>query len=145
MNKVVIIGRLTADPVHAVRNVAGVTMNVCNFTVAVNSRNSAGNERTDFFKVGVWQGAADACAAYLKKGSLVGVSGSVGVDQRTYNGKVYTNMVVHNARVEFLNKLPSTTAASVDTDVSTTDEEEPIISNEAENIAEETDDDDLPF
>lgn len=129
MNSITIIGRLTTDPVHAVRDVAGVTMNVANFTVAVNSRNSAGQERTDFFKVGVWRGAADACAAYLKKGSRVAVRGSVGLAQRTYNGRVYTDLTVHNAQVEFLDSAPATIQQT----------------GEPEQPVEETEDEELPF
>ena len=131
MNNLTIIGRLTADPVCAQRDVAGAKMDVCNFTVAVNSRNSAGNERTDFFKVGMWRSAAVACGAYLKKGTRVAVTGSVSLAQRTYQGRILTDLTVHNARVEFLDAVQQT--------------QEPAGVNADELPPEDYDDDDLPF
>ena len=149
MNTITIIGRLTADPVYAVRNVSGVTMNVANFTVAVNSKNSAGQERTDYFKVAVWRGVADACAAYLHKGDLVAVLGSIGMEQREYNGRIYTNLVIHKAQVQFLEKLPSKVNANPAVETPANNEEDgtnETIANEMETVsAEEIDDDDLPF
>ena len=54
---------------------------VCNFSVAVNRRwkDTEGNahEETTWFKVVTWQGLADTCAQYLKKGRLVLVNGRI--------------------------------------------------------------------
>jgi single-strand DNA-binding protein len=75
---VTILGRLGTDPTlrytpHGVP--------VCNFSVAVNRRwaNPEGEaqEETTWFKVVTWQGLADSCADYLKKGRLVLVNGHI--------------------------------------------------------------------
>ena len=75
---VTILGRLGTDP--ALRYTpSGVA--VCNFSVAVNRRWSDAegdaHEETTWFKVVTWQGLADSCAQYLKKGRLVLVNGRI--------------------------------------------------------------------
>ena len=75
---VTILGRLGTDP--ALRYTpSGVA--VCNFNVAVNRRWSDAegdaHEETTWFKVVTWQGLADSCAQYLKKGRLVLVNGRI--------------------------------------------------------------------
>lgn len=146
MNTITIIGYLTKDPAYAVRDVAGKEMSVCNFTVAVNAKNSAGQERTDYFKVGTWLGTADACAKYLKKGSRVAVHGSVGLDQHTDKGKVYTDLVVFKVKeVEFLDRP---TRSTVSTRVGGEEENnaENNTDNNSENVnTNEDNDDDFPW
>jgi single-strand DNA-binding protein len=75
---VTILGRLGTDP--ALRYTpSGVP--VCNFSVAVNRRwtdaEREAQEETTWFKVVTWQGLADTCADYLKKGRLVLVNGRI--------------------------------------------------------------------
>lgn len=77
MNKLTIIGNLTADP--ELRTIpSGV--NVCTFTVAVNSkwRNEDGSsKRVDYFRVAAWRGLGENCARYLTKGKKVCVVGEI--------------------------------------------------------------------
>ena len=80
MNKIQIIGRLTADP--ELRS-TGSGVQVCSFTVAVNRRFN--REETDFFPVTVWREAAVNCNKFLAKGSQVGVCGSLQI--RRYDDK----------------------------------------------------------
>ncbi len=80
MNRINIIGRLTADP--ELKSI-GSGIQVCTFTVAVNRRFN--KDETDFFPVTVWRDAAVNCNKYLAKGSQVGVSGSLQI--RHYEDK----------------------------------------------------------
>ena len=80
MNKVILIGNLTKDPEQSY---TPSNICTCRFTVAVNrsyvSRSEDGNrqQQTDFLPVVCWRTLAENCAKHLKKGSKVGVSGSI--------------------------------------------------------------------
>ena len=101
MNKLMIIGNLTNDPVLRSTQ-SGVS--VCAFTVAVNRRmKREGQPEADFFRVSAWRQTAENCAKWLVKGKKVAVTGSVSVS--TYqgqDGKTYANLEVNADDVEFL-------------------------------------------
>lgn len=84
MNKVILIGNLTKDPeqTYTPSNIC-----VCRFTVAVNRSYSSqnGDKQTDFLPVVCWRNQAENCGKHLKKGSKVGVSGSI--QTRTYDDR----------------------------------------------------------
>ena len=84
MNRISIIGFLTADPTTKATT-TGVT--VCTFTVGVTrSRKDAnGDKVSDFYRVNAWRQQADFCGKYLAKGSRVFVSGEL--TPYTYKGK----------------------------------------------------------
>jgi len=84
MNKTQFIGNLTRDPELKTTN-SGVS--VCNFTIAVQRRykNASGEYEADFIPIVVWKNQAESCHTYLKKGSKVGVSGSLQI--RNYEDK----------------------------------------------------------
>ncbi len=102
MNRVVLVGRLTADP-QLRYTPSGVA--VATFTLAVNRnfKNQAGEQETDFLNVVVWRKPAENVANFLKKGSLAGVDGRI--QTRNYEGqdgkKVYVTEVVSES-VQFL-------------------------------------------
>ena len=102
MNKLTIIGNLTADP--ELRTIpSGV--NVCTFTVAVNRRYSSSKEerQTDFFRVAAWRQLGENCARYLTKGKKVAVIGEVSA--RAFEGKdgsLRASLEVTADEVEFL-------------------------------------------
>jgi single-strand DNA-binding protein len=75
LNRVVLIGRLTKDPVLRYTPAGGVA--VTTFTLAVDRRFRAeGKQReADFIPVVVWQKDAENCANYLVKGRMVAVEG----------------------------------------------------------------------
>lgn len=81
MNKLIIIGNLTRDPVS---NTPPSGINVCNFSVAVN-RGRGEHETTDYFRVTVWRNVAESCTKYLRKGSRVCCWGAVTAS--TYQGQ----------------------------------------------------------
>lgn len=98
MNVVTLVGRLTKDPElkHTPNGVA-----VANFTVAVNRpfRNQQGEQEADFINCVAWRKPAENLANFQKKGSLIGVEGSI--QTRNYEGQdgktVYvTEVLVRN-------------------------------------------------
>lgn len=102
MNKITLIGNLTANP-ELRSTPSGVS--VCAFTIAVNRRfaNADGDRQTDFFRINAWRGLADTCARYLEKGKKVAVIGEL--QARTYiakDGTTRMSLDVSADEVEFL-------------------------------------------
>lgn len=107
MNKLTIIGNLTADP--ELRTIpSGVS--VCTFTVAVNRRYSSNKDdrQTDFFRVAAWRQLGENCSRYLAKGKKVCVVGEVSA--RAFEGKdgaLRASLEVTADEVEFLSPRES--------------------------------------
>ena len=74
MNRVMLIGRLTAKPEL---RYTGSNIPFARFSVAVNRTfsNSQGQRETDFINVVVWRKQAETVCNFLDKGSLVSVEG----------------------------------------------------------------------
>ncbi len=84
MNKVILIGRLVADPnLRYTQSGHAVT----NFTVAVDRQFSSrgGEKETDFIDVVTWRKLAEVCSNHLNKGRLVAVEGRLEI--RSYEDK----------------------------------------------------------
>lgn len=110
MNRLTIIGNLTADPVL---NTTSTGKKVCNFNVAVNrrGRQQEGQPDADFFRVSVWDKLAESCQQYLVKGKKVAVVGSVSLHLYTGNdGVTRGNLDVAGSEVEFLTPAGQNTA-----------------------------------
>lgn len=84
LNRVILIGRLTADPELRYTN-SGTA--VASFTLAVDRfrPNQSGERETDFINIVVWQKQAELCAQYLHKGRLSAVDGRLQI--RSYENK----------------------------------------------------------
>ena len=75
LNKVIIGGRLTADP-ELRQTQSGIS--VVTFTVVVNRQYSKDEQReADFLNVTAWRATADFVARYFRKGSAICVCGSL--------------------------------------------------------------------
>ena len=76
MNKVIIIGRLTADP--ELRQSQSGTAS-CRFNVAVNRKfkNQNGEYDTDFINCQAWRQTAEFVSRYFTKGKMIVVEGSL--------------------------------------------------------------------
>ncbi len=104
MNRVILIGRLTADPELRYTN-SGTA--VASFTLAVDRarKNQQGEREADFVNIVVWQKQAETCAQYLNKGRMAGVDGRLQI--RSYENsegrKVRVAEVVAE-HVHFLDK-----------------------------------------
>lgn len=77
MNKVVLLGRLIANP--EIRYTQTNNTMVASFSLAVNRRFAKqGEERqADFINVVAWSKTAEFCSKYFKKGQQVGIIGRI--------------------------------------------------------------------
>lgn len=94
LNKVILGGRLTADP-ELKQTQSGIP--VCSFTVAVNRRRSGeGEQQVDFITCQAWRQTAEFLSRYFRKGSSICVIGSI--QTRTWtdqnNQKHYSTEVI---------------------------------------------------
>ena len=77
MNKVILVGRLTADP-ELRQTQSGVSS--CRFTVAVDRRfadKNTGERQADFITCVAWRQTAEFVSRYFSKGKLICVEGSL--------------------------------------------------------------------
>ncbi len=83
-NRVIFIGRLTADP-ELRQTPSGVS--VTNFSIAVNRTYASrtGERQTDFFDIVCWRNQAEFVTKFFKKGNAIGVEGRM--ETRDYTDK----------------------------------------------------------
>ena len=81
LNKIILVGRLTADP-ELRYTPSGAP--VANFTLAVDRKFSK-NDETDFIPVVAWRRLAEICNEFLHKGKLIAVEGRL--QTRSYEDK----------------------------------------------------------
>lgn len=77
MNKVILIGRLTADP--ELRQTQNGT-SFCRFTVAVNRKfanKDTGEREADFISCQAWRQTAEFINRYFKKGQMIAIEGTL--------------------------------------------------------------------
>jgi single-strand DNA-binding protein len=108
-NRVVVAGRLVADPVQ--RYVAGGKA-VANASLAINERwadaEGVERERVTFVDVQAWGRTAEALAGYTRKGSGVLVEGRLrGESWTAADGQKRSKLVVVAERVVFLDGGPA--------------------------------------
>ena len=89
MNKVILMGRLTADP-ELRQTQSGISS--CRFTIAVNRRfrNDKGGYDADFVSCQAWRQTAEFITNYFRKGQMIAVEGSLRTG--SYQDKNYTNV-----------------------------------------------------
>lgn len=106
MNKIVLTGRLTANP--ELRYTANNTA-VTSFTLAVDRKfkNESGNKEADFISIVAWNKKAELIHEYVQKGDLIGVIGRLQVrkyqNERGENRRA-TEVVLEE--IEFLRNKP---------------------------------------
>lgn len=126
MNKVMLIGRLCADP--ELQYVGSKQAAKCSMRLAANRRftNAQGVREADFFTVIVWQKAAENAARYLKKGSQAAVVGSLQTRSYDKDGeKRYITEVIAD-EVEFLNAAGERASAPAEGFTQVDDDELPF-------------------
>lgn len=146
-NRVILGGRLTADP--ELRQTSQGT-SVTSFSIAVNRRFSKANEgqqATDFFNCVAWRSNAENISRYFKKGSSICVVGTI--QNRTWTDQQGQKRYATDIVVEEFNFVDSlkesgsyAAAAPIDTYTA------PAYSSseeEAPKFEELSNDDDLPF
>ena len=99
INSVTLVGRAGRDPEVRYFESGSVVANV---TIAVNRRSR--NEEPDWFNLEIWGKQAQVAADYVKKGSLIGIVGSLKLDKWTdrNTGEERTKPVVRVDRLELL-------------------------------------------
>lgn len=96
MNKMILKGRLTADPeLRKTQN----DISVCNFTVAVNRRFD--REKTDFINCEAWRQTAEFISKYFSKGKEIAVVGELHIDKWDKDGETRYLTKVSVDEVEF--------------------------------------------
>lgn len=112
MNRVELIGRLTADP--ELRFTPSTGKAVTKFTLAIDRQMSreqkeqakaANRPTTDFIRVIAWGKTAENCANYLAKGRLISVEGSIVTGSyTTQTGEKRYTTEVAASNVQFLER-----------------------------------------
>ena len=99
INSVNLVGRVGRDP--EVRYFESGTI-VANFTMAVNRRSR--NDEPDWFNLEIWGKQAQVAADYVRKGSLIGITGSFKLDswKDRNTGEDRNKPVVRVDRLELL-------------------------------------------
>ena len=134
MNRVMLIGRLTAKPEL---RYTGANLPYCRFSLAVNRTfsNAQGERQTDFINIVVWRKQAENVKKFVSKGSLVAVEGRIQTGSYEKDGqRIYTTDVVADS-VQFLeSKAQSQNRQSSDDNMTPAD-----FVNEPMNNSNETD------
>jgi single-strand DNA-binding protein len=113
LNVVTLVGRAGRDPDVKYFESGSV---VCNLTLAVDRRRRNSDE-PDWFSLEIWGKTAEIAANYVRKGSLIGVSGSLKMDhwQDRSTGVQRSKPVIRVDRLDLLgSKRDSDTSAMND-------------------------------
>ena len=152
INRVVLVGRLTKDPV--LRKTANGA-SVVSFTVACTRRfKQEGQPDADFINTVAWNKTADIVSQYTHKGSRVGVEGRI--QTRSYDDKDGKSIYVTEVVADNVRFLDSRNAGGTDhayipgqestQSITTTSNSTPSFSSEFTSTAAlDISDDDLPF
>lgn len=143
MNKIILMGRLTAEPVLKYSS-KDTSMAIVRYTLAVDRRfakKEDGNTTTDFIRCVVFGKGAEFATKYFHKGQRVLVEGRLQIGEFTNKDgqKVPTaDVIVDNQ--EFADSVKSGQSSIGNSESSTASVDEGF-----ENIEGETDDEALPF
>lgn len=105
MNQVTLIGNLTKDVECKAVSTGDL---VARFSIAV----SRGKDSVDFINCEAWGKLADNINQYCKKGSKVGIVGSIRVDNYDKDGEKRTYYKINCFSIEFLSKKEDTDVKS---------------------------------
>ena len=144
MNKVILMGRLTADP--ELRYTTGNNIPVCRFRLAVERPfQKSGEERqADFFSIVAWRSTAEFVSKYFRKGVRVLVEGNLrNNDYEDNQGVRHYTVEVQAERVYFADSKKDNTPDS--NKMSAQDAPFPESEPRDGFFPLSDDDDDLPF
>ena len=149
LNKVVLAGRITADP-ELKQTASGIS--VLTFTLAVNrsyvSKSSEQGERqADFISVVAWRQTAEFISKYFKKGSAICVTGSIQTRnwQDQQGNRRYATEVVADEAMFVESRNEGGSGASYTPDAYTQAPSYSSNPGSAPNFEDHNTDDDLPF
>ena len=100
INRVILMGRLTADP-ELRQTPSGIAS--CKFTVAVDRgfKSKDGEKQTDFIRVTAWRASAEFVSKYFSKGKMIIVEGSLCNNDYEKDGVKHYSMDVQADKVSF--------------------------------------------
>lgn len=100
LNVVTLVGRVGGDPEVKYFESGSV---LCSTTLVV-KRQSRNNDQPDWFNLELWGKIAQVAADYVRKGSLIGVSGSLKIEhwKDRNNGADRSKPVIRVERLELL-------------------------------------------
>lgn len=137
INNVVLVGRIVRDPElrYTPQNTA-----VATFTLAVNRRfkNAQGEREADFINCVIWRQPAENLANWAKKGTLVGITGSIQV--RNYENKEGQRVYVTEVLADNFQMLESNSNKTEKGKTKSNQDKNPFAGSPME-----VSDDDLPF
>lgn len=137
INNVVLVGRIVRDPElrYTPQNTA-----VATFTLAVNRRfkNAQGEREADFINCVLWRQPAENLANWAKKGTLVGITGSIQV--RNYENKEGQRVYVTEVLADNFQMLESNSNKTEKGKTKSNQDKDPFAGSPME-----VSDDDLPF
>jgi len=109
LNTVNLVGRAGGDP--DVRYFESGSVK-CRLTLAVNRR-SRNRDQPDWFNLEIWGRTAEIAANYVRKGSLIGISGALKIDQwqDRNTGAERTSPILKVDRLELLGSRRENEAA----------------------------------
>ncbi|MDK7927664.1 MAG: single-stranded DNA-binding protein [Staphylococcus simulans] len=147
LNRVVLVGRLTADPQY---RVTPSSLDVATFTLAVNRnfKDKNGEQQADFINCVVFRKQAENVSNYLFKGSLAGVDGRL--QSRSYENqegrRIFVTEVVCDS-VQFLEPKNAQTSNNNQSNNEVQQREKELQSENPFNNSNDfdMDTDDLPF
>lgn len=137
INNVVLVGRIVREPElrYTPQNTA-----VATFTLAVNRRfkNAQGEREADFINCVIWRQPAENLANWAKKGTLVGITGSIQV--RNYENKEGQRVYVTEVLADNFQMLESSSNKTEKGKTKSQQDKDPFAGSPME-----VSDDDLPF
>ncbi|HEY9861084.1 MAG TPA: single-stranded DNA-binding protein [Candidatus Obscuribacterales bacterium] len=111
LNVVTLVGRVGGDPDVKFFESGSV---VCNLTLAVDRR-TRNSDQPDWFNLELWGKTAQVAADYVRKGSLIGVSGALKFEswQDRNTGATRSKPVIRVDRLELLGSKRDNDAGSM--------------------------------
>jgi len=105
LNRVILVGRLTAAPEMRYVSETGTAMAKFRLAVDRKFQSQKGEKRTDFIPIVTWGKLAERCKEYLVKGQLVGVVGELQIREwETAQGEKRRTAEVQADDVRFLSR-----------------------------------------
>ena len=144
LNKVMLIGRLGADPEvrYTQNNTAVATLSLAT-SERYKDSNGEWQENTEWHKVVAWARLAEICQQYTRKGSQIYVEGSL--QTRGWEDKEGQKRYTTEIKAQTIQLLDSKDGGSGNTSSSRDTQRPETAVNSADNNTQDEGDDDLPF
>lgn len=144
MNKVTLLGRLTADPELKVAQGNKGDFTIVNFSLAVNDKNN--RERVDFFRCVAFNKLGEIIDEYFNKGSRILINGSLKTETYEKDGKNNTIIKVVVDEFHFIDNKYDNVNTNAQTNTKTDNEQVEQKQSPRENTKKfAVNEEDIPF